>query len=607
MFLNKRILVVDNIARVRDNTAQVLASEGYDVFVADGEGEKLLDTSWEMLEHTRAHLAIVDLRLLDDDDEDDWSGFELAANIIKNFSWVAGMMLTSYGTFELARRAQTKHVELALMGKDEGPAALLERVQQVFSERVPCQWNQEWQGLDEPTRRDLYARCAHFPKECVLDSATAESEVRELLGRLFPNAEKLHVRLLNPPHPPQTLSQANSVLLGVVPFRQDIARREVVVKIASHKAIRTESENYNEFVTDQVVDNRHTELRRCAYTWHLAGIVYSLIGTELNNTLTFKQFYTSKEYSVDDIAMVLENLFGSVMCRWYEHSEKKEMDLVGAYSAALHLTEARLQTLPWGNADTILLKTLARPVPNPRVWLENFARNRVMSVQQNIIHGDLHSRNILVGPHRGVWLIDFERTGYNHALRDFIELETDIKFSLLQLKPKEMNLFVELELALLAQDKKLLTQKNIITPPALRAQPHFDRAYQTITRVRQHARKKISYPDLRDYFWGLVIETIFVATLTSLSDSARKCASISAGLLCARLGDGKTLTAAKTLTRFRVSQNAPTPKPAPARAPRTKTANARSVTLARAVHSQAKAVKGLKKTTPRAQPKSRSK
>ena len=605
MDCTNRVLIIDNVEWVRSSTAEVLKNDAYTVFVAQGEGEQLLDTAWDMLEQTRCHLAIVDLRLLDDDDEDDWSGFELAANIVKDYPWVACMMLTSYGTFELARRAQIKHVELALMGKDEGPAALLERVQQVFDERVPCQWNQEWQGLDKPTQTDLHARCAHFPREHVLDLAMAESEMRELLGRLFPNAEKLQLRLLNPPHPPQTLSQANSLLLGVVPFRQGIARREVVVKIASHKAIRTESENYNEFVTDQVVDNRHTDLRRCAYTWHLAGIVYSLIGTELNNTTTFKQFYSSKEHSVDDIAIVLENLFGSVMRRWYEQAEKKEMDLVETYSAALHLTEARLQTLSWGNADTLPLKPLARRVPNPRVWLQRCAHNSVMRAQQNVIHGDLHSRNILVGPHRGVWLIDFERTGYNHALRDFIELETDIKFSLLQLKPKEMDLFVELELALLAQDKKLLAQKNIVTPPALRAHPHFDRAYQTITRVRRHAREKICCQDLRDYFWGLVIETIFVATLSSLSNSARKCVSISAGLACARLGDGKTLTASKSLTRFRVSQK--TTKSAPTRVSANQKSSAHPLALARALHSQAKAVKGLEKTTARTKSKSRSK
>ncbi|NOK57759.1 MAG: hypothetical protein GFH27_549287n63 [Chloroflexi bacterium AL-W] len=50
--------------------------------------------------------------------------------------------------------------------------------------------------------------------------------------------------------------------------------------------------------------------------------------------------------------------------------------------------------------------------------------------RQCLCHGDLHGRNILVDDHNRFWLIDFARVERSHALCDFVELETDIKFNL---------------------------------------------------------------------------------------------------------------------------------------------------------------------------------
>ena len=45
-----------------------------------------------------------------------------------------------------------------------------------------------------------------------------------------------------------------------------------------------------------------------------------------------------------------------------------------------------------------------------------------------ITHGDLHGGNVLVRERGGTWLIDFYKTRRGPALRDFAELECDIKF-----------------------------------------------------------------------------------------------------------------------------------------------------------------------------------
>ena len=46
---------------------------------------------------------------------------------------------------------------------------------------------------------------------------------------------------------------------------------------------------------------------------------------------------------------------------------------------------------------------------------------------------------------------------------------------------------------------------------------------------------------MRDYDWGLLCQTLFVATLTHLTDEARRRAQLSAALICERLGNGRRL------------------------------------------------------------------
>ncbi len=49
-----------------------------------------------------------------------------------------------------------------------------------------------------------------------------------------------------------------------------------------------------------------------------------------------------------------------------------------------------------------------------------------MHATQSIIHGDLNLENILIGPGRLVWLIDFAQTREGHTLLDFAHLEAEI-------------------------------------------------------------------------------------------------------------------------------------------------------------------------------------
>ncbi len=532
--LKQRILVVDNDAGVRKTIREVLETKGLEVYVAQGSGQALLQTSRQMLSESRCHLALLDLRLLNDNDQADWSGFELASEIAQKYPWVKTIFLTGYGSFELARKALADGIAVDVARKESGISELVKIIDQVLA-KIECRWN-----LDlEPSNVDWNEILSPIMLQPI-SKPIAESEVLELLGKLFPSAETLHIKKLGDYSSAPSVAHGHSILMRVAARQGGRWLEEVAVKIGEHKAIQREMSNYDQFVHNQIGDYRYTFRQASAFTWHLAGIVYALIGAEIDNTQTLKEYYWSREKeSNDDLDTVFQNLFGRLFRRWYAEPRTVHVNLSQEYSTALGLDKERLNRLKgWEQEEQLHFPGLARALPNPLQWTKKHARNSDIETSQHIVHGDLHSRNVFVGPNQDVWLIDFERTGPGHCLRDFIELETDIKFTLMPLAEAEPKLFYLFETALLGQSRDDLKAATILVPPQVRLDPEATRAFTAITRLRRLAGERIRYPDLRDYFWGLLYQTIFVATLSNLSDAARGQAKLSAALICERLGDG---------------------------------------------------------------------
>ena len=72
-----------------------------------------------------------------------------------------------------------------------------------------------------------------------------------------------------------------------------------------------------------------------------------------------------------------------------------------------------------------------------------------MSHWQAYTHGDLHADNVYADQHGRTCIIDYEKSGPGYILRDFVELETDIRLRLLPLKAKDLLLAYRLDLLLL--------------------------------------------------------------------------------------------------------------------------------------------------------------
>lgn len=117
-----KILMADNDPDFLETRREFLEKDGYEVVTAFSPFE-----AQEKLRQEDIDLAVIDIRLLNDDDEKDVSGLELAKNIGRS---LPTLILTGYPAVEYVRQAlrfQVNGVPVArdFIAKDEGPKALL--------------------------------------------------------------------------------------------------------------------------------------------------------------------------------------------------------------------------------------------------------------------------------------------------------------------------------------------------------------------------------------------------------------------------------------------------------------------------------------------------
>ncbi len=125
----KKILLADNIGTALRERSEFLKKEGYDVFPAAS-----LTEARRLLEKGGIDLAILDLRLEDDNDERDTSGLMLAKSTDPN---IPKIILTKFPTHGAVREALTASTDglppaVDFVDKAEGLEALLRAVRKAL-------------------------------------------------------------------------------------------------------------------------------------------------------------------------------------------------------------------------------------------------------------------------------------------------------------------------------------------------------------------------------------------------------------------------------------------------------------------------------------------
>jgi CheY-like chemotaxis protein len=118
-----RILILDNDPRVGDDLRAMLEPLGYRVEVAQGVGQTLLDHAVVMAHRFRPHIAIVDLRLLDEY-VDDRSGLKL----LRYLQSTRRILYSAYLKPEVTSEASKRYGATDWVSKDESPQRLLDAI-----------------------------------------------------------------------------------------------------------------------------------------------------------------------------------------------------------------------------------------------------------------------------------------------------------------------------------------------------------------------------------------------------------------------------------------------------------------------------------------------
>ncbi len=526
-----RILIIEDDPYWQDLLQRNLIREQYNVEIASSLQEAITK-----LERSLYHLAIVDIRLVDWDAEntegmtilDELDRRELGTAIEK-------VILSAYGTIPQMRKAFKSHKVADFLEKDKFDLEqFINTVGKIFTNGVQINFDLEIVLEDGLTFEELLIGVDVQGKRLKKDSPLLERAIEEatdLFQRLFYTAKTV---VLHRIASPSSFHSASHVV-KVQPYYADRHGEPVIVKIGDYKSIDIEYSNFQAYVQGFIGGSRSTNSLGLRRTPWFGGIIYSLVGAGLERADNFSAFY--QRHSFEEVLATLTNLFESTCANWYaDRGVVQHCRLTQEYRDRLGFDDSKLEGALKDNFPSLLNQKIAtlREVPNRRLVNPIYAvrgRDLSRSTYQCITHGDLNGGNIIVDPSKHAWLIDFASTGKGHILRDVIELETVIKFELLD--SQDLAARATFEEALASINRFSLIDKVDYAPP----DEQFEKAFRSVSHLRQIARDLV-HPndDFSEYDIGLLYMALNMQRFYGVPKPNRLHALISASLICEKLG-----------------------------------------------------------------------
>lgn len=524
-----RILLVEDDENAYDPITRWLKEEAYQVRLATSYAE-----AKTALETDHFHLAIIDIRLVDDDQEN-MQGLQLLEDIerLQLGDVMPTIIITAVENKEFAAHAwglKLKPDRFIL--KEAGYLRkLLITVEELAKERIKINFDLDYVSNSlnvlEDVAEDVNWSMAERPSTKLL-----APQVRDLFGKLFVDARSLYVSKLKP-------GLTGAAVVRIQPTWQTGGLgRSYVAKVGRKDKVETESRhfeaNVKHFLTADVVTQTDVH-----YSRHLGTLLYTFAETQGVALKEFDEFYQRSDPS--QIIASLKTLFEQTYHFWFANPERNLEDVPDLYFKAFQLDEKKLTgriqiILPEldPEAEYIQLTPGKEEVINPIAWLKKHRQECVIQVNKCITHGDLTGRNIMVDDSGRCWLIDFYRTYKSHILRDFVILETDVKYRLMSLL--SLTDFLHFEEALLEADRQ---GQPPILPPSFSRDAR--KAAEVVFAVRQLAHRyaqsfNTQQNDARkEYLISQLMGTLNVVRLRHISENRKLQAMHSAVMMCEEL------------------------------------------------------------------------
>lgn len=433
----QRILLVEDNNVFSADMIDWLKRDGYDVIHVKDES-----SAHQALDHQHIHVLLTDLNL-NEAEKQVKHGIGLLEKIIAHprFAEVPRNVVTSYPDPDVyADLFQKYKIYRVVTRKGSYKADLLYKVRETFADKVLINfalgYDMGCDALIPQIAADVLPDVIkHEGAPPGLDAARLEPEIRDVLGRLFYDADHIHIEKLNP-------GLAGAAVLRVDPHWRAANGwgAQCVVKIGRRDKIEVEDRNYRSYVMNMLANNVPANIG-VAYSYDLGAVLYRLAENASGALGEFDRFYERRDSNA--IAACIESVFRNTCRAWYDaKGEQTFVDLPRRYFDALNLS---LDRLAHAAADLLpdfdpAANTLTFPgggvILNPIHWLAQHQTALTVRVFECTTHGDLTGRNMMVDPQASLeaiacWLIDFYRTGRSPLLRDFAILETDITYRLL--------------------------------------------------------------------------------------------------------------------------------------------------------------------------------
>lgn len=370
-----------------------------------------------------------------------------------------------------------------------------------------------------------------------------------------------------------------------------------VIKFASARAVQAEVLNHQRYVKDKLEIAIYEEIK----TWfppdidrlppeewqhEIAASMYRYALTAGNQVKTLQQVYKTwiKEGDLhkrllskkDPVRKMLRSLFESLR-KWQQRIEQgvEQQTLTTEYARLSRKIDkikkevnylstkdfkGDLLFLTDENGDRPVFIWRNKKYINPVHWVLKFfsytreldwAETVRLRYQVGMVHGDLNFRNILVEQSEdeatNLWLIDFSDTHQGYPLRDYSNLEAELKFLLTTVEEKDFDADEGETPPVLLFEEKLLSPDNRSgldmetekIPKACQGNSNLQASWAYTCKVIRHEvrHEQLVNHDLRPYYFSLLHATLPIVYYHELNKWQRLYALLSAAMICEKIDD----------------------------------------------------------------------
>lgn len=436
--MRKRILFVENFPDFLDVRAKLLEIAGYQVLKA-----YTLEQARAKLDEQNVNLALIDVRMVDDNDVKDISGVLFAQE--EKYHKLPKIILTNHDTMtDPVRKALTVAADgippaVGFVFKREGDKALLDAVERAFDLHVRVNWNL---NITQDERNPIcFAQLVSDIMPDVPPDLLAEraEELECLFRSLFLSEEAIRIER-------KLWQRDGRVAVTVVPFAKNREPDSQLVICGLRSRIVEEAKLYSEFAPRAQAS---TALKSTHETVHFAANSYALADTDLDRVVSLGERWRTSPDALFKAS--LKTLFGMTLVEWSKErripEESRTLDQV--YRERLGLTrelgagaeqvrERVKEIVRWipvpgesmeleGSKLTFRFGGEAFTYPDPTLYLDRTTRHG-QRVLLTYAPGTLTGDNVLTDINEHTWLTDFAEAGLAPVLWNFVSFEAAIRF-----------------------------------------------------------------------------------------------------------------------------------------------------------------------------------